>query len=525
MTGQGVLIIGAGAVGTLLACDLLQQSVPVRIVDAKPPQEEFDPHSRAVMIWPRVLELLEKTGIADELVSRGFRADDVSFFSRGRRLGTVPMTKLGAARPYGLGIVQSELEVLLHRRLTELGGTIEYGTELTALDTSGPLPTATLRHTGGRTEQVETDWLIGADGAGSVTRRLLGIPYPGIPFPLGIALGDFPVTGPRVSTVEYHYADSGLLPLVHLPDGVCRLATIVAPGETDWSDRPLADWQRMVDERTSLPYRLGEPLWTRTYHPRPGVAERFREGRVVLVGDAAHSVVPLGGQGLNLGLQDAFNLGWKLAGVVRGDWDERIVDTYDTERRKAVEQVRTVIRTEMQLSGAATVRDRRLRDLKVAAAHRTGLLRHVAAPLMSQIGLGYAADDEPLWRSALHRRARPGDRLPFFHRTRQHAGAPVLDQREHIALLWPGRRPAADWQTVADGARRVLADRLAVHDLARLSPSGRAATAPLFGRQPVIALVRPDGHLAHLAAAHRPAESLGHLDRLVSRPPTPSRSR
>lgn len=144
---------------------------------------------------------------------------------------------------------------------------------------------------------------------------------------------------------------------------------------------------------------------------------------------------------------------------------------------------------------------------------------------MSQIGLGYAADDEPLWRSTLHRRARPGDRLPFFHRTRQHAGAPVLDQREHIALLWPGRRPAADWQTVADGARRVLADRLAVHDLARLSPSGRAATVPLFGRQPVIALVRPDGHLAHLAAAHRPADALGHLDRLVSRPPTPSRNR
>ncbi|MBW5486983.1 FAD-dependent monooxygenase [Streptomyces bambusae] len=525
MTGQNILIVGAGAVGTLLACDLLQQGVPVRLVDSRPPQEPFDPHSRAVMIWPRLLELLEKTGITDELVARGFRADDVSFFSRGRRLGTVPMTGLGAAHPYGLGIVQRELEDLLRARLAELGGTIEYGIELTALDNAGPRPVAALRHADGSTEHTEADWLIGADGAGSTTRRLLDIPYPGIPFPLGIALGDFPVTGPRVSTVEYHYADTGLLPMVHLPDGVCRLATVVMPGEADWSDRPLADWQRMVDERTSLPYRLGEPLWTRTYFPRPGVAERFRDGRVVLVGDAAHSVVPLGGQGLNLGLQDAFNLGWKLAGVVRGEYDEAIVDTYDTERRQAVEQVRTLIRTEMELSGAPTPRARLLRDLKVAAAHRSGYLRYVAAPLMSQTGLSYAPADEPLWRATLRRRARPGDRLPFFHRTRQYAGAPVLDQHHPVALLWPGHPPVAGWQATAGHAREVLGPRLPVHDLARLTRPGRAALAPLFGPRPLIALVRPDGHLAHLAPADRPQDCLGHLDRFAARPLTPSRSR
>ncbi|MFJ9777852.1 FAD-dependent oxidoreductase [Kitasatospora sp. NPDC101157] len=517
MSTPEILVVGGGAVGSLLACDLLQQGVPVRLIDSKPSLEESDPHSRAVMIWPRVLELLEKTGIARELVSRGRPATDVSFFSGGRRLGTVPLHGTDTAYPFGLGIVQRELEDLLWARLAELGGRVECGTELHALDNSGPLPRATLRHRDGSLEETEPKWLIGADGAGSLTRRLLDIPYPGLPFPLGISLGDFPISGPAVSGVEYHYGETGMLPLVHLPDGVCRLATVVLPGEPDWSDRPLADWQEMVDQRTSLPYELGEPLWKRTYFPRPGVAERFRDGRVILVGDAAHSVVPLGGQGLNLGLQDAINLGWKLAAVVRDGWSDELLDSYDAERRQAVEHVRTLIRTEMELSAPQTPEDAARRDEAVAAAERSGFLRKVAAPLMSQLGLSYAPLEGPLWRSQLKRRLTVGDRVPFFHASRSEPGSPVLDRSAHTALLWPGEGLPEDWTAVVERARAAFDGRTAVHDLARLTDDGRARLRAGFGPLPLIALVRPDGHLARLAPADRPQDCLSHLDRLTGR--------
>ncbi|MBA0052617.1 hypothetical protein E0L36_17505 [Streptomyces sp. AJS327] len=519
MTAPEVLIVGGGAVGSLLACDLLDQGVPVRLVDSKPSLADSDPHSRAVMIWPRVLELLEGTGVAERLVARGRPAHDVSFFAKGRRLATVPLQELDSPYPFGLGVVQRELEDLLWARLTELGGTVECGTELTGLDTSGELPRAILAHRDGRTEETEVPWLVGADGAGSLVRRLLGIPYPGLPFPLGIALGDFPIEGPAVSGVEYHYGPTGMLPLVHLPDGLCRLATVLLPGEEDWSERPLADWQEMTDQRTSLPYTLGEPLWKRTYFPRPGVAERFREGRVLLAGDAAHSVVPLGGQGLNIGLQDACNLGWRLAGVIGGAYGQSLLDDYDRERRTAVEQVRTVIRTEMELSAPQTPEDAERRDEALTAAENSGFLRRVGAPLMSQIGLSYAERDEPLWRTPLHRRLAPGDRVPFFHTTRRDPGAPRLPRSGHLALLWPGATAGDDWPTRAARAARTLTPRVAVHDLAELGAEHRRTLLPGFGPEPVIALVRPDGHLDTLAPVHRPQECLDRLDRL-----TPSRS-
>lgn len=512
MTTPKVLIIGGGAVGALLACDLLSQSVPVRVVDARASLTESDPHSRAVMIWPRVLELLRKVDLADRLIDRGRRVHDVSFFSSGRHLGVVRLDRMGAAYPFGLGIVQRELEELLWTRVNELGGEVEVGVRLEGLDVSGPRPLATMRHADGTIEEARPDWLIGADGAGSMVRETLGIEYPGVPFPLGIALGDFPITGPNRSGVEYHYSARGMLPLVHLPGGVARLATVVLPGEQDWSDRPRADWQSMVDERTSLPYTLGEPVWKRTYYPRPGVAEHFRQGRVVLVGDAAHSVVPLGGQGLNLGLQDAFALGWRLSGVLRADLGEGVLDDYDTERRLAVEQVRTLIRAEMSLSAADIPAQRRRRDAGIRLAYRTGVLQRVIAPLMSQVGLSYAPHEGPLWTLPLRIKARRGDRLPVFHGHGSGESAPVLDGGAHVALLWPGVRRGDTWPRHVSAAQNALTGRVAcVHDLAALRGAHRRRFLRLFGVRPTMALVRPDGHLAYSAPADRPDLAAAYL--------------
>jgi len=133
MTGQtqpDVLIIGAGAVGTMLACDLLQQDIGVRMVDRKDVLDDGDPHSRAVLIWPRMLELLRRIGVVEELVEIGFQISGIGYYSRGRRLGVVPMNELGTASPFTLALPQREIERVLRERHKELGGTVELGVTL-----------------------------------------------------------------------------------------------------------------------------------------------------------------------------------------------------------------------------------------------------------------------------------------------------------------------------------------------------------------------------------------------------------
>ncbi|MFC4032364.1 FAD-dependent monooxygenase [Streptomyces polygonati] len=500
----GVLIVGAGAAGLMLACDLLQQGVDVRVVDRRELLDNGDPHSRAVLIWPRMLELLHRIGIVDELVGLGFRITGVSYFSSGRRLGTVPMDTLGTARPYTLSLPQREIERVLRKRHEELGGRIELGLTLEELDNSGPLPVALLRHSSGAAEIVRPQWLVGADGVGSATRRLLGIGYPGNSFELGISIGDFPVSGPNGTHVEYHYSRFGLLPVIPMGSGVGRLASIVPPVGDGWQSLSRDQLQAIVDKRASLPYTIGEPKWIRTFQPRPGIAERFRDGRCLLVGDSAHCLVPLGGQGLNLGIQDVFNVSWKLAGVIQGRLRDSVLDSYDTERRVAARQVTAVV--DKQILAARQVKrwPSLLRDTVMTLGRWAGLGRRLAAPLISQVGLAYG---EPQTRSLLRpqpRRARPGQRVPFYPPSSPATARPALDLSRHMVLLWPGRRVRADWGSVRAAVSGAVGGRAPVHDLAELPAGERRQLLATFGGRPVLAVVRPDGHLAELSPVSRP---------------------
>lgn len=509
-----VMIVGSGAVGTMLACDLLQQGIKVRMIDRKPVLDDNDPHSRAVLIWPRMLELLRRIGVVERLVGIGFRITGVGYYSSGRRLGTVPMDTLGTASAFTLSLPQREIERILRERYHELGGEVDLGVTLEALDNSGTRPIATLRRSDGASETTSPRWLIGADGVGSATRRLLGIAYPGTTFELGISIGDFPVSGPVGTQVEYHYSRSGLLPLIPMGHGVGRLASIVPPVGDGWQSLSRDQLQQIVDTRASLPYQIGEPRWIRTFQPRPGIAERFRDGGCFLVGDSAHCLVPLGGQGLNLGIQDAFNLGWKLGGVIRGQFQEQVLDSYDAERRRAAEQVTSIV--SLQILSARQVKrwPTLVRDALFVLARVTGAMDRLAAPLISQVGLAYGT---PQTRSLLRpqrRRARPGQRVPFYPASPVDAAAgprPALDPQRFTVLLWPGRRTPPDWGQLRDRAREQIGAQAEVHDLGQLSGAERRTLRPTFGSGPVLAVVRPDGHLALLTRVRQPDRVAGFL--------------
>ncbi|RAG81629.1 hypothetical protein DN069_31780 [Streptacidiphilus pinicola] len=493
-----VLVVGAGPVGLVLATELLSQGVPVRLIDnsAGGPVQ----HSRASVVWPRSLELLGRIGAASPLVEAGNRLDAVRYYSRKRHLGSVEMSRLtGTPYPFGVVIPQNTTEELIRARLAHHGGEIEFGT-LTGLDTAAPRPVATVERADGRSEQIEADWVIGADGAHSAVRRLAGIEFLGSGNDVLFAIGDGPVEGELdPHAMHYCYSRTGALGLAPFGDGTFRVAISVP----DW-DRPEGPprelFQHFLDERSPTPGLVGRLEWSTIFRARRRVAETMRAGRVFLAGDAAHVFSAAGAQGMNTGIQDAVNLAWKLAGVVGGTFDAGILDGYDTERRIAAERI--VLTTAKQTSWGLFKRPHEIaaRDAAVRVAEHTGVLQRFAAPLMAQHDVSYRPA-ETLWDTlpGLTRKARVGDRLPVFaaHGEPQPGAErwPAIDPARLTLLLWAGDRQDADWTDRRDQLARTTPEGLVVQDI-----SGWPGLRPLLGREPRAVLVRPDGHVAALTA-------------------------
>ncbi|MBU6529827.1 FAD-dependent monooxygenase [Streptomyces sp. NPDC057245] len=503
--GRDVLVVGAGPVGLLTACELLQQGIPVRVVDAG---RGTTAHSRANVVWPRNLELLDRVGVAERLVLRGHRLAGTAFYSRGRRLATAWMSRLrDAPYPFALTIPQHETELVLRERLAELGGTVEHGVRLTALDNSGALPAVKLEHEDGRTEESEPHWLIGADGAHSTVRKQLGIAYDGPPVDV-----TFAITDARLSTTlsedlsHYCYSPGGAIVVGPMGGGVHRIALNVQHDAFDEENPPPAElFQRMVDARAAGRSRVEELLWSGSFRVRVRIAARFAAGRCFLVGDAAHVISPAGGQGMNTGMQDAFNLAWKLSGVLRGDFGEAILASYDAERRSVSHRV---ARSTELLTRAGVVRTPAkvaVRDAAFWAADRTGLFQRTVAPQLSQTDVGYGAEHPRLpVRSA-------GGRPPG----RGTSPWPEIDRDRPTALLWPGtRNPPPGWAGTRDRLRAALAPSPVVELDRAVAP----ALAKALGPAPTVALVRPDGHLLARADPEDPLRAVRLLTRAAHLP-------
>ncbi|MFF6828791.1 FAD-dependent monooxygenase [Streptomyces longwoodensis] len=489
-----VLVVGAGPVGLVLATELLAQGVPVRLVDhaAAQPQQ----HSRASVVWPRSLELLGRIGASEPLIERGNRLDSVQYYSDKRHLGAVEMSRLaGTPYPFGVVVPQDTTEEVIRTRLAAYGGEIEFGT-LTGLDTAGERPVAEVRRADGSTDRVEAEYVIGADGAHSAVRRFAGIELLGTGNDVLFAIGDGPVAGDLDQhALVYCYSRSGALGIAPFGGGTYRLAISVP----DWRGEqgpPPELFQRFVDERSPRPGIVGELEWSTIFRARRRVAETMRAGRVFLAGDAAHVFSAAGAQGMNTGIQDAVNLAWKLAGVVRGAFEPGILDTYDTDRRLAAERI--VLTTAKQTSWGLFKRrhELALRDATVRLAHRTGALQRFGAPLMAQHDVSYRpAESLRDTLPGLTRRIRTGDRLPVFaaHDAPQPNAErwPAIDPARLTVMLWAGARQDAAWLAARASVTAAVPEGVPVRDV-----SGWPGFAPLLGTAPRALVVRPDGHVA-----------------------------
>ncbi|UVY85574.1 FAD-dependent monooxygenase [Brachybacterium sp. NBEC-018] len=334
-----VLIAGAGPVGLVLALDLQRRGVSHRLVDAA--EHGFE-GSRAKGVQPRTQEVLEDLGVLEALARRGS-----AYPPMGIHLGPVTLTRAmgrtlqataSVPHPNPLLVPQHATDLSLRERYLGLGGSIEYGTRLTGHAQDADVVTATLETAEGTTE-VRAAYLVGADGGRSTVRRGAGIPFTGTTDEADrMIVADVTVTG--LSRDRWHIwprTGGRFLGLCPLPDGRFQLMLKLRPEDPAELEREAVDAlvHRYVN---GSPFTLQEIHWASVWRPNIRLAEHYRSGRVLLAGDAAHVHPPTGGQGLNTGVQDAYNLGWKLGQVLRGA-PEELLDTYEAERRPVAARV------------------------------------------------------------------------------------------------------------------------------------------------------------------------------------------
>lgn len=340
MTANEVLVVGAGPTGLTLAAQLREFGVPFRIVDRL---EDRTRESRALGVQARTLELLQTLRLGEPLVARGRTSTRLVLHVDARPVAEASLGDIRATDtrfPFILFVSQAETEALLAGHLRARGVTIERGVELVDAEPDVDNVRCTIMHTDGREEVVRASYLVGCDGAHSTLRRIAGIPFEGGSYPQSFVLGDVEAEGPLTPGAVNAFIGSGVA--IFFPLGrptTWRVIAMTTNGSgaegkdvTDRDDLSLAELQERIDVPTSASVRVRDPAWITRFRLHHRQTTRYRVGRIFLAGDAAHIHSPVGAQGMNTGIQDAWNLGWKLALVARGAANPGLLDTYEAER-------------------------------------------------------------------------------------------------------------------------------------------------------------------------------------------------
>ena len=527
-----ILVVGAGPTGLVMAAQLAARGIGCRIIDKTPVRSE---RSRALVVQARSLELLQKIGIADELVSRGRQTLKLTPFVDGRRAVDVEFGDIGVddtPYPFLLFVSQAETERVLEEHLKTLGVSAEQPVELLTFSQDSEGVSARLRHGDGREETVQTRYLVGADGAHSVVRKTAGLSFEGEPYPQDFVLADVELDWEGDDDRLYFFLSrKGLLAVFPLagPSTYRLIATRAEDVPPDAGDPTLEESQQLTTELAALPMKLHDPSWLSRFHLHHRGVNSYRMGRAFVAGDAAHIHSPAGGQGMNTGIQDAYNLAWKLALVIKGRAADSFLDSYHEERYPIGKRL---LRTTDRL-------------FSVAATHNPLLIavRNVLVPLVlprifdkrsrrarafrfvSQLGIKYPDSpivDEELRGAdrAFRRGPAAGYRAPdgplrlvgdnhsvsLFSRLR---GIP------HHLLLFGGQEATADdWDAVATELRNLVADYdglLEPHLIVAGEPAQARREIPVYADESGLVheryglkgaglyLIRPDGYVAFRA--------------------------
>ena len=483
MAGTTVLIAGAGPTGLTLACELARAGVSFGLVEAAPGPR---PGSRGKGVQPRTLEVFDDLGIVGRVLANGRMAMPIRSTAPDGKV-TLSGTDTVTGRPdipYPASLITPEwrVEEALRLRLAEFGGAVEFGTALHSFEQSDDDVSAVVVKDG-EAETVTARWLVGCDGGHSAVRKQAGIAFEGeTRDAVRMIVADVGLDGLDRDAWHMWWHEEGLVNLCPLPStDAFQYQASVAPGQNP--DLGLANLQEILDRRSGrTDIRLREPGWSSLWRANIRLAERYRAGRVFLAGDAAHIHSPAGGQGMNTGIQDAHNLGWKLAAVTQGA-SPSLLDSYEAERRPVAGDV-------LALSNAR---------LKKAIERQEIVIRRDTGT--TQLGVTYrgsalAWDDReetaPL---------RAGDRAPDATGLTTAQGEHRLFDLihgGHFTLLNFGAKPALEAATPGLRTFHVV-DRPTGAD--EIADTGGQLTDAYGAAEHTLVLIRPDGYVGLISDA------------------------
>jgi 2-polyprenyl-6-methoxyphenol hydroxylase-like FAD-dependent oxidoreductase len=416
-----ILIVGAGPTGLMLANQLGRRGIRAMIIDrhSGPAQQ-----TRAMAVHARTLEIYSKLGIAERALELGQRGNGANMWTNGKWAARVPLQEMGAGLspfPFVLMLGQDENERIMGSKLRDWGMTVQWNTELIGLEQHAADVRVTLKQPDGTRREISAAYVAGCDGARSSVRQLCDIGFPGAPYEHVFFVADTEVTGPMVPSELNVYLWKDGFHLFFPMRGTDRWRVIgILPKELRRADHPTFEQvSPAITKEAGAGLAFKSCSWFSTYRIHHRCVERFRDRRCFLLGDAAHVHSPMGGQGMNTGLQDAYNLAWKLALVARGQADERLLDTYEAERLPVAHQLlRSTDRAfTMVVSDswrAGLFRTRVLTKI-VAFAMKRARARARAFRLLSQIGIRYARSPLSQALGQLPEGApHPGERFPWM---------------------------------------------------------------------------------------------------------------
>lgn len=528
------LIVGAGPTGLTLASQLRWFGVPFRIID-----RSFDRahESRALAVQARTLEILDSLGLADAMVARGNRSARLAIHFGGRRVAAITLSDFGAADtryPFILFISQAETERILGEYLSGSGVAIERGVELVSFEQQDEHVGCVLRHPDGRDEHIRAAYLLGCDGAHSAVRTGAGFAFQGGSYPEDFVLGDIDADGPLEPDAINSFAGGGgvamFFPLgspttwrvIGMRASDSNAAHSVTIDASPTGPLTLGELQSVVAVATAGSVVVRHPAWLSHFRLHHRQIAHYRQGRIFLAGDAAHIHSPVGAQGMNTGIQDAWNLGWKVALVVRRLAHERLLDSYESERwpvgyalLRYTDRVFSVFTRTMSAGRIVSwVGDTVVAQL-LPRLFAWKSLRSIAFDFVSELRVRYGrspaiTEGQPRLRHG----PRAGARLPDADVTLD--GQATSLQRAvigpHLALLLCGDSERWDGSALARLEAR-FHPFIKVHCLTnRAGPNTLTADGRVFAllgaRDAAQYVVRPDGYIAFRCGG-------GNLDGLV----------
>jgi 2-polyprenyl-6-methoxyphenol hydroxylase-like FAD-dependent oxidoreductase len=472
-----ILIVGAGPVGLLLANECARRGLRYRIVEARATQSE---HSKALAIFPRTMEIFDMAGLVDPFLRAANRVTSVEVVTASKTLAQMRFEPHESPYAFVAMVPQDVTERLMVEALEQRGGRVEYETSFVSAQQSSDRVTALLDHKGQRFE-VTAAFVVGCDGAHSAVRHLLNLPFEGAEYNDLFMLAD-------VETNETLPADQlQLCPSEHGPVAIFPMSAtrrrVVATVDRAESDAPSSELvQQVLHERGPAGFEVRGLLWSSYFRIHHRQVAQLRVGRMFVAGDAAHIHSPFGGQGMNTGLHDIWNLAWKLDLALHGHASEALLNSYTAERRPVIKQVIETTHLLTKAMGTPNKFAQAIRDRVIPMVSRLAPFQHAFVERLSELGITY--EGSPIVEGAGKR---------YFDDSIR--GGNGIRRRFLLMLGKDATTP------VADAANRLASS---LSDVIALRSTEQEGTT----------LVRPDGYIAY-EAKHSRAEAVDSIEALV----------